>query len=282
MTEGTFAVVALLVLGWAVISNVLARVNVNGPLAFTVAGFLLANPDWGPLSVDVDTPSIHLMAELTLALLLFADASRVNVSKLRRDVGLPSRLLGIGLPLSVILGSLLAAWLLDDLSWALAGFVGATLAPTDAALSAQVINDKRIPMRIRRVLNVESGLNDGIVTPVVAFALAVAATELGSTGHDDESGGGALLELTVGVGVGLAIGIGSALLVSMGSRRQWIVTGGRRLATLGAAFSSFCARSRSARQRLHRGLRRRDRLRRGAGRGRRGRRGGRRASGTSG
>ena len=239
MTEGTFAVVALLVLGWAVISNVLARVNVNGPLAFTVAGFLLANPDWGPLSVDVDTPSIHLMAELTLALLLFADASRVNVSKLRRDVGLPSRLLGIGLPLSVILGSLLAAWLLDDLSWALAGFVGATLAPTDAALSAQVINDKRIPMRVRRVLNVESGLNDGIVTPVVAFALAVAATELGSTGHDDKSGGGALLELTVGVGVGLAIGIGSALLVSMGSRRQWIVTGGRRLATLGAAFSSF-------------------------------------------
>jgi NhaP-type Na+/H+ or K+/H+ antiporter len=239
MTEGTFAVVALLVLGWAVISNVLARVNVNGPMVFTVAGFALANPDWGPLSVDFEAPSIHLIAELTLALLLFADASRVNVSKLRRDIGFPSRLLGIGLPLSMILGSLLAAWLLEDLSWALAGFVGATLAPTDAALSAQVINDERISMRVRRVLNVESGLNDGIVTPIVAFALAVAASELGVTGQDHGSGGGALLELAVGVAVGLAIGIGSALLVTAGSRKGWIVTGGRRLATLGAALSSF-------------------------------------------
>ena len=142
MTEAAFAVLALLVLGWAVISDLLGRMNINGPLFFLVAGFLLANPDWGPLSVDVDTPSIHLVAEVTLALLLFADAARVNVSRLRHDAFLPARLLGIGLPLSVLLGSFAAAWIFDDLSWALAGFVGATLAPTDAALSAQVINDQ--------------------------------------------------------------------------------------------------------------------------------------------
>jgi NhaP-type Na+/H+ or K+/H+ antiporter len=239
VTEGTFAVVALLVLGWAVTSDVLARANINGPLVFTVAGFALANPDWGPLSVNFEAPAIHVIAELTLALLLFADASRVNVSKLRRDIGLPSRLLGIGLPLSVMLGSLLAAWLLDDLSWALAGFVGATLAPTDAALSAQVINDERISMRVRRVLNVESGLNDGIVTPIVAFTLAVAASQLGTVGDSHSSGGGAVLELAVGVAVGLAVGLGSAFLITFGSRRHWIVTGGRRLGTLGAALSSF-------------------------------------------
>jgi len=238
VTEGAFGVLALLVLGWAVTSGVLARANISGPLVFTVAGYALANPDWGPLSVNFEATSIHVTAELTLALLLFADASRVNVSRLRRDLRFPARLLGIGLPLSVVLGSLLAAWLLDDLSWALAGFVGATLAPTDAALSAQVINDKRIPMRVRRVLNVESGLNDGIVTPIVAFTLAVAASELGTAGHE-HSGGGALLELAVGVGVGLAIGLGSALLLSFGSRRHWIVAGGRRLGTLGAALSSF-------------------------------------------
>jgi sodium/hydrogen antiporter len=139
---------------------VLARANINGPLVFTVAGFVLANP----------------------------------------DIGLPTRLLGIGLPLSVVLGSVLAAWLLDDMSWALAGFVGATLAPTDAALSAQVINDERIPMRVRRVLNVESGLNDGIVTPIVAFTLAVADTELGVAGHDHAGGGGALLDTGVDLG----------------------------------------------------------------------------------
>ncbi len=239
MTEGTFAVVALLVLAWAVSSAVLARANINGPLVFTVAGFVLANPHWGPLTVRFEAPSIHLIAELTLALLLFADASRVNVAELRRDIGSPTRLLGIGLPLSVVLGSLLAAWLLDDLSWALAGFVGATLAPTDAALSAQVINDKRIPMRVRRVLNVESGLNDGIVTPIVAFTLAVAASELGVAGGDHAGGGGALLQLAIGVGVGLALGLGTAYILVLGSRRHWIITGGRRLATLGAALSSF-------------------------------------------
>jgi NhaP-type Na+/H+ or K+/H+ antiporter len=239
MTEGTFAVLALLVLGWAVTSDLLGRLNINGPLVFAVAGYVLANPDWGPLSVDFEAPSIHAIAELTLALLLFCDASRVNVARLRRDIRFPARLLGIGLPLSVVLGSLLAAWLLDDVSWALAGFVGATLAPTDAALSAQVINDNRIPVRVRSVLNVESGLNDGIVTPIVAFTLAVAASQLGTVGHDEPSGGGALVDLAVGVAVGLAVGVGSALLITLGSRRHWIAMGGRRLGTLGAALGSF-------------------------------------------
>jgi NhaP-type Na+/H+ or K+/H+ antiporter len=239
VTEATFAVLALLVLGWAITSGVLSRVNINGPLLFTAAGYVLANPGWGPLSVDYEAPSIHVIAEITLALLLFADASRVSIAKVKRDIRFPVGLLGLGLPLSVLLGSLLAAWLLDDVSWALAGFVGATLAPTDAALSAQLINDERIPMRIRRVLNVESGLNDGIVTPVVAFTLAIAATELGIAGHDDPHGGGALLEVAVGVAVGIAVGLGSAVLLALGSRRDWIVGGGRRLGALGAALSSF-------------------------------------------
>ena len=239
MSQATFAVLTLLILTWAVTSGLLARVNINGPMVFSMAGYVLANPDWGPLSVDFEAPAIHLTAELTLALLLFADAARVNLTSLRRDIAFPARLLGIGLPLSLILGSLLAAWLLDDLSWALAGFVGATLAPTDAALSAPVINDARIPMRVRRVLNVESGLNDGIVTPVVAFALASAATALGTVAHADTSGGGALSDLAVGLAVGLGVGLGAAVLVTIGSRRHWIIIGGRRLATLAAAFSSF-------------------------------------------
>jgi NhaP-type Na+/H+ or K+/H+ antiporter len=239
MSEVTFAVLALLVLAWAVVSARLARANINGPLVFTVAGYLVANPDWGPLSVEYDAPSIHLIAELTLALLLFADASRVTVAELRRDLRFTGRLLGVGLPLTLVLGSVLAAWLLDDVSWALAGFVGATLAPTDAALSAQVINDERIPTRIRRVLNVESGLNDGIVTPVVAITLAIAATELGIAGHDDGHGGGALFQVAVGVAVGIAVGLGGAALLTAGSRRHWILPGGRRLGALAAAFGSF-------------------------------------------
>ncbi|MFI7061295.1 cation:proton antiporter [Kribbella sp. NPDC050124] len=241
MTEAAFAVLALLVLAWAVTSDLLARANITGPLVFTVAGFVLGNPDWGPLTLDVGTPSVHLTAELTLALLLFADAARVNISRLKHDIYLPGRLLGIGLPLSVVFGSLLAAWFFDDFTWALAGFVGAALAPTDAALSAQVINDERIPMRLRRALNVESGLNDGIVTPVVTFTLAVAAAELGTARPDGTStdGGGALVELAVGVTVGLVIGLGGARLLMFGSQRRWTSRGALRLGTLAAALGSF-------------------------------------------
>lgn len=241
MTDVTFAVVALLVLAWAITSDLLARANITGPLVFTVAGFVLGNRDWGPLTVDVDAPSIHLIAELTLAMLLFSDAARVNLSRLKQDIYLPGRLLAIGLPLSVVLGSLLAAWLFHDFTWALAGFVGAALAPTDAALSAQVINDRRIPMRLRRALNVESGLNDGIVTPIVVFTLAVAAGELGTAQKDGGSthGGGALLDLAIGIVVGLVVGLGSARLLMFGSRRHWVSPDARLLATLAAALSSF-------------------------------------------
>ena len=238
MTEASSAVLALLVLGWVVVSGPLVRMNITSPLLFTIAGYVLANPDWGVVTIDIDTPSAHLVTELTLALLLFSDAARVNLTSLRHDAGVPGRLLGIGLPLSLVLGALAAAWLLDDLSWALACFVAASVAPTDAALSAQVVNDERIPMRLRRALNVESGLNDGIVTPIVAFTLVVAADELGVS-HHDSAETSALLELALGVGVGVAIGLVSAALISVGSRRHWIVPGARRIGILAASLGSF-------------------------------------------
>ena len=240
MTVSTVAVIALLVLGWAVVSGSLARHDVTGPFVFALAGYLLGNPGWGLLTVDVEAKPIHIVAEVTLALVLFSDAARVNVSKLRHDFSVPVRLLGIGLVLSVVLGGLLAAALFNDFPWALAGFVGAALAPTDAALSVQVINDERIPLRLRRALNVESGLNDGIATPIVVFMLAVAASQLGivSEGVPYEAGA-ALRELAAGILVGVVLGVGGAVLVSIGARRRWMEPAGLRLATLAVAVASL-------------------------------------------
>lgn len=236
--EPALAALSLVVLGWAVVSHRLAQWNITGPLVFTVAGFVLGNAAWGPVAVDVEAPSVHVLAEVTLALLLFSDASRVDIATLRRDIGLPARLLGVGLPLSVILGSVGAALLFGDLTWALAVFVGAALAPTDAALSAQVINDERVPMRVRRALNVESGLNDGIVTPIVVFALAVAGSRLDASA-EDAGGSRAVLELAIGIAVGLALGFLSAKLIASASRRRWILRGGRRFAALATAVGSY-------------------------------------------
>ena len=240
MTESTVAVIALLVLAWAVVSGALARHDVTGPLVFAVGGYLLGNPDFGPLTVDVEAGSIHIVAEVTLALVLFSDASRVNLAELRRDLSIPVRLLGIGLLLSVAFGSLLAAWIFDGFPWALAAFVGAALAPTDAALSAQVINDERIPLHLRRALNVESGLNDGIATPIVVFMLAVAASQLGVVSESVSfEAGAALRELGGGILVGVVVGVGGAVLISTATRRHWVITGGRRLATLAVAVAAF-------------------------------------------
>jgi NhaP-type Na+/H+ or K+/H+ antiporter len=240
VTESTVAVIALLVLGWAVVSGVLARHDVTGPFVFALAGYLLGNADWGPLSVAVEATSVHVVAEVTLALVLFSDAARVNLAELRRDLSIPVRLLGIGLVLSVVLGALLAAALFDGLPWALAGFVGAALAPTDAALSVQVINDERIPLRLRRALNVESGLNDGIATPIVAFMLAVAASQLGTVSDSVSfEAGAALRELGGGILTGIVVGLGGAVLISTAARRGWMMTEGPRLAALAVAVAAF-------------------------------------------
>ena len=242
MTESTIAVLALLVLAWAAVSGVLARHDITGPFVFAVAGYLLANPDWGPLTVDVDTAAVHIVAEVTLALVLFSDAVRVNLAELRRDLAIPVRLLAIGLALSVILGGLFAGWILAGLPWALAGFVGAALAPTDAALSVEVINDEHIPLRLRRALNVESGLNDGIATPIVVFMLAVAASQLGMVNESVSLEIGATLrELGGGILTGIGVGIGGASLISTAARRGWVTSDGRRLATLAVAVAAFAA-----------------------------------------
>jgi NhaP-type Na+/H+ or K+/H+ antiporter len=240
VTASAVAAVALLVFGWAIVSGVLARHNVTGPIVFAVSGYVMSNPDWGPIPIDVETASIHLVAEVTLALVLFSDAARVNVKRLRRDLSLPGRLLGVGLPLSVIAGAAIAAGLLSDLPLALAAFLGAALAPTDAALSVQVINDEQVPGRIRRALNVESGLNDGIATPIVTVTLAVAATQLGLvTGSEAHELGVALRDLAAGALVGVVLGARGATALTWTSRRGWIATGGRRLASLAVAISAF-------------------------------------------
>ena len=239
MTVNAVAIVAVLVFTWAVLSGVLARRNVTGPLVFAVAGYLLGNPGWGPIHLDLDSSTIHLTAEVTLALLLYVDASRVNLHELRRDVSIPLRLLGIGFPLSVIAGAILAAAFFD-MPWGLAAFLGAALAPTDAALSLQVITDARIPLRLRRSLNVESGLNDGLATPIVSVTLAVAASQLGVVSHSVAFElTAALRALGVGLIIGAATGIGGALAIGYAAQRRWIAPGGRRVSALALALVSF-------------------------------------------
>jgi hypothetical protein len=136
--------------------------------------------------------------EVALVWVLFSDAARVPLRYLRTDAGRCLRLLGVGLPLTVLAGWALAAWLLPGAGGWLALLLGASLALTDAALGTSVVTDPAVPARVRRLITVESGLNDGILTPVVFVALAGAASAEGLAQAPGPAE--ALVELAVGAG----------------------------------------------------------------------------------
>jgi NhaP-type Na+/H+ or K+/H+ antiporter len=170
VTVADLAIVAALVFGWGALSARLERFDVTAPITFVLAGLLLTHRPLAVLGVAPSRELIKELAEFTLALVLFSDASRVGLHELRVDAGLYLRLLGAALPLTIGLGTLLAFALDSSAGIWLALLVGAALAPTDAALGAGMIANPAIPARIRRLVNVESGLNDGIATPFVSVA----------------------------------------------------------------------------------------------------------------
>ena len=155
-------VLALLVLLFGVVSRPVERSVITAPMVFTAAGLLLGASGLGLIEVDLDGEVVSILAEATLGLVLFSDAARINLRRLRADAALPARMLG-SLPLVILLGAGAAALLLPDLHLFEAAVLAAVLAPTDAALGQAVVTDERLPTRVRQTLNVESGLNDGIV-----------------------------------------------------------------------------------------------------------------------
>jgi len=234
MSVADLAIVAALVFGWGALSARLERFDVTAPITFVLAGLLLTH---GPLAVLGFTPSdelIKTLAEFTLALVLFSDASRVGLHELRADSGLYLRLLGVALPLTIALGTVLALALMGISIW-LALLVGAALAPTDAALGAGMMANPVVPARVRRLINVESGLNDGIATPFVSVAIAGVA---GGHGHGPAA---AVAELAVGVLVGVATGGAGGLLVSAARRRGWAAEGFGGAAVLGLAVCAYAS-----------------------------------------
>lgn len=242
MSPGAVIALVVLLFGWSVVSGRLERLDLTGPIVFVAAGLLLCNGPWAVVDVSIESHAVHRLAEVTLALLLFADAARINPQDLRHSSGLPTRLLAIGLPLTFALGAGLAAGLLTDLPWELAALLGAVLAPTDAALSASVVSDESLSQTVRRSLNVESGLNDGIATPVVTALIAAAATLVGVGAVEDTAsapGVGALVDLVGGVVIGALIGYLGGVVITRARAAGWIAPGGRRIAVLSLAVLAF-------------------------------------------
>jgi len=209
------AMLALFVFFYSMIAGRVERAAASGPIVFVAAGFLMG-PMWlGWFDGDVSRTELRVLADLTLALILFIDAANADLGVLKRQFRIPSRMLLFGLPGVIALGTLTAALLFDILSLFEAAILGTMLAATDAALGKAVITNKAVPTEIREGLNIESGLNDGLCVPILLVFIALA---VGSAAE----GGSTTLAVTLvlrELGIGLAVGLG---LTAIGIRAlQW-------------------------------------------------------------
>ncbi len=210
-------------------------------MVFTTVGLIVGSAGTGWFDLDLESESVSILVEATLVLLLFVDAVRIDVRSLLDHSMFPSRLLAIGLPLTILLGGVFAGWMFPDLGTTEALLLAAVLAPTDAALGQAVVSDKRLPVRVRQGLNVESGLNDGVMVPVVAVLLA-----LSGAGQEGESGAAEWVELVarqVGFGLlcGVTTGIAGGWLLHHQVGRDWVEGLYRQLATVALAAIAFAS-----------------------------------------
>jgi NhaP-type Na+/H+ or K+/H+ antiporter len=219
--DWSLAIVALAVLAVAAVSGRIAGTPVTPAMLFVGIGLLVGPKLLDELDLASTSSTVQTLAEATLALVLFSDASRINLRKLRRDANVPVRLLAIGLPLTIVLGALVALPIFGQLSIEEALILAVVLAPTDAALGQAVVTEPRVPVRIRQGLNVESGLNDGICVPLLFIAVAAADVQSDLTGGRDAT---TLVLEEIGYGVvgGVVAGLIAVAIVRIAGRRHLV------------------------------------------------------------
>jgi NhaP-type Na+/H+ or K+/H+ antiporter len=237
MSVSAVLVIAAAIYVWGVVSARLERADFTAPVVFVVVGGLLAAT--GLVDAPSAPESFKPLVEITLVLVLFSDAAGVRFREMRPDVGRYVRLLAIGLPLTMLAGWALASWLFPGLDIWLALLVGVALAPTDAALGLPVVTNRLVPSDIRRLLTVESGLNDGIATPLVMIALAGAASAEAIEGAP--SLWHALVDLGVGLVLGVAVGLAGGSLLRWARRRSWVAEDFSGIAVLALALVAYTA-----------------------------------------
>ena len=198
------AFLAAFLLIYSAVAGRIERSLISGPIVFTVVGLLLGPDGLGVLRTEITGEGLRLLAELTLAMVLFTDAANADFGVVRANLGLPERLLGIGLPLTIVLAFLLAAIVFPSLDILEMALLATILAPTDAALGKPVVANPMVPAVMREALNLESGLNDGICVPIVVILLGLAVgtqIEGGTMGH-------VAWVVVEEIGIGLIAGLG--------------------------------------------------------------------------
>jgi sodium/hydrogen antiporter len=221
------AVFVTVVFLYSLVSRRLEPTIITVPVIFTVVGFVITlAPPWFT-AFEHDRNAFLLIAEIGLVMTLFTDASHVNLTMLRENGRLLARLLSAGMLLTIMLGAIGALVVVGDLSLWEAGILAAILAPTDAGLGHLIVSSSRVPPRIRHILNVEAGLNDGLCVPFLMVFIALAL-------QTEERAGAVLLrflaeQLGYGALIGLGIGLIGGWLLGFAERRKWMAEGLQQL-----------------------------------------------------
>lgn len=234
----TIAILGALFLAYALISGRLEGTVVTAPLVFAAFGFAAGAGGLGFVNIDVEHSAIHIIAELTLILVLFTDAARIDLNRVRKDHNLPARMLLIGLPLAIVAGTAVAVMVFPAFSIWEAALLAALLAPTDAALGQSVVSAKAVPLRIRQSINIESGLNDGIALPAVLLFAALAGATHGSNEAGDWLRFGAM-QVTLGPLAGAIVGYAGARLLDTAAERGWATTAFQGIGILALALLAY-------------------------------------------
>jgi NhaP-type Na+/H+ or K+/H+ antiporter len=211
------AFIAVAVLAYALLSKRLTSTVVTAPIFFAAAGFL-AGPVLGIVDLAMDQELVILLLEAALVMVLFADASSLDIRRWTKEPSLSGRLLGIGLPLTMVAGAAAALVVIGGVEPWQAALVGVMLAPTDAALGQAVVANPRVPPIIRNALNVESGLNDGLALPFVTILVTVGQV---AGGAETELHGAEILLVALGGStlIGLIAGLGGGWLLRVAAER---------------------------------------------------------------
>lgn len=229
---------AVLIFAFGLLSRFAERSSVTGPMVFMSVGILASPLVFNLFSVTPELDAVTLVAELALTLVLFVDASMIDLKVLRDAPSrIPARLLLIGLPLTMLFGTGLGVLMFDSISiWAIV-LMALILSPTDAALGQAVVKSEIVPNRIRQSISVESGLNDGIALPPILFCLAV----LGAEGGDHAGGwlNYLIKQVTLGPLVGLAVGYVGGKLIEQMSGRGWMEETFQKLSALPLAILAY-------------------------------------------
>lgn len=223
----------------SLVSKRIQNTPLTFPILFTATGYGLHTILMEAGGLTYSEGGFHILAEITLILVLAADASQVPLRDLRETRGLALRLLMVSLPLTIILGALAGMLLFPGEPWYLMALIAAILAPTDASLGSAVVSNEAVPKHIRRGLLIESGLNDGIALPAVLF-FACFLNLMHQTGEENWLLFLAL-QLSLGPIVGIAVGWIGGKLLSLAARAGWILETFQGVAAMALAIIAYGA-----------------------------------------